>query len=97
MDIEDFVRRGQAAQNAVDALTERKKPEFVANAFDMSHVPPPNPENFWKLLLNEPRVILIDESGSKIEPLVTITVREIDGQRISLQITTSPKMKTYVK
>lgn len=71
---------------------ERKKPPYISK-FDMSHVPPPNPENFWKLLLNEPRVIFIDPKTS--EPMLTITVREIDGQRISLQITAAPLLPTY--
>lgn len=72
---------------------ERKKPAFIPNSYTMQHVPPPDPANFFKLLLNEPRVVMIDQST--MEPMLTITVREIDGQRISLQITASPNMKMY--
>jgi len=72
---------------------ERKKPAFIPDSYTMKHVPPPDPANFWKLLLNEPRVVMIDPTT--MEPMLTVTVREIDGQRISLQITASPKMGIY--
>lgn len=74
-------------------MEERPKPPFIPNAFDMSHVPPPDPANFWKLLLNEPRVIMVDPKTK--QPVLTITVREIDGQRISLQVTASPEVRFY--
>jgi hypothetical protein len=77
--------------------SERKKPDFIPNAFVMDHVPPPNPENYWKLKLNDPRVVMVDQVGTEIVPMMTITVREIKGDEVSLQITFDPRMQTFYK
>jgi hypothetical protein len=77
-------------------LKERKKPEFIRQ-FTMDHVPPPDPANFWKMKLNDPHVILADTIDGEIVPTVTVTVREIKGDEVSLQITAHPKIQTFYK
>lgn len=73
-----------------------KKPEFIDGLFDMSHVPPPDSENFWKLEKDEPRVVMVNKY---MEPELTITVREINQAtgEVSLQITASPTIGTFRK
>jgi hypothetical protein len=75
-------------------MNNEKKPQFM-RMFDMSHVPSPDPENFWVLDLDEPRVIMCDDRSGDLQPLLTITVRKIHGNKVSLQITASPKMRRF--
>lgn len=71
-----------------------KKPEFIDGVFDMSHVPPPNPENYWKLKKDDPRVVMITKD---MKPILTITVREINEKtgEVSLQLTAHPEVEQF--
>jgi hypothetical protein len=75
----------------------KKKPDYIPNVFDMSHVPPPDPANYWKLPLHESRVIMADTSSGDIRPMLTITVRDITDGVVSLQITADPSIRAFYK
>jgi hypothetical protein len=51
------------------------------------HVPPPTPENFTWLEVDETRDVLITMEG---KPLISVTLRKIEGGKVALQITSSP-------
>lgn len=65
----------------------------------MDHVPPPNPENYWKLTLDDPRVIMVNDSSGTLKPMLTLVVREIDEKagKVSLQIVADPNMRMFFK
>jgi hypothetical protein len=51
------------------------------------HVPPPNPDHFTWLELDETRDIVLSQYG---QPLISVTLRKIEGGKVALQITSSP-------
>ena len=82
---------------------EPKKPDFIPNMSFMNHVPEPSPENYWWLRLDDPRIVMVDTDRvtGKLEPVLTLTVREIkeiDGKKlVGLQITASQRMQRFYK
>jgi hypothetical protein len=57
------------------------------NCLAKPHVPPPNPANFSWLEIDETRDILVSNSGT---PLISVTLRKIEGGKVALQITLNP-------
>jgi hypothetical protein len=48
------------------------------------HVPPPDPANFTWLEMHDTKDIVLSRNG---QPLISVTLRAIHGDRVGLQIT----------
>ncbi len=71
----------------IELLTEmRRQPSYRR----MEHIQPPEAANYWWLDLNKPRTVVTNEAG---EPILTITVREISGEKVALQLSVAPGAK----